>query len=286
MNLPSLTIFTVAFVLVFPFGARAEKPHHTTEGPRDLVEKAHNLTLQHDRSQAVSILVTAIKREPPGSSSGKEMRATLQEISDAFLGDKTQQLYELSLSFRKSDLGQAQGRLSEALRLEPDNLRLLNEQARLQIARSDCGAAAEALAKHRRWNPFDEETLLTSAQAAVCQADWPAYTSLRSQAEGRKGPLARYWLTLEVERAQKEVAESRLKEALEQLKKENRENPETNYWQWKTTAAKDGGSRLEAAQRYLMACKNLSAAQFRKFMFEPLLCRHVTEVESSVKGVL
>ncbi|MBX2988078.1 MAG: hypothetical protein KF802_09295 [Bdellovibrionaceae bacterium] len=254
----------------------------TAEGPADLIEKAHNLSLQKDRVQAVNILVAAIKREPPNSSGAKELKNALQEISSAFLSDKAQQLYELAVSFRKTDLNQMQSRLSEALRLEPDNLLLLNEQARLQIAKNECGAASEVMAKHRKWNPYDEQTLLTSAQAEVCLSDWPAYTTLRSQAEGRKGPHAQFWLALEVERGLKEKAETRARESLELLRKESPQYPEIPFWSLKLS--KDAHTKASLAQKYVMDCKNISAAQLRRYMMEPLLCRRMAEAESFIKG--
>lgn len=268
-----------AWMLIVPLLSLASP--RTAEGPADLIEKAHNLSLQKERTQAVNILVAAIKREAPNSANAKELKSALQEISSAFLGDKAQQLYELAVSFRKTDLAQMQNRLNEALRVEPDNLLLLNEMARLQIIRGECAGASEALAKHRRWNPYDELTLLTSGQAAVCQGDWPAYTTLRSQADGKKGPYGVFWLALEVERALKEKAEARAKESLELLRKEDPQYPEIAFWSLKL--AKDVSSRSNFAQKYVMECKNVSAAQFRRYMMEPLLCRRTAEAETFIK---
>lgn len=269
------------FLISSQFAWATPSPRRTIEGPAELTEKAYNLTLQKDRTQAVNILVTAIRREAPGSTNSKELKSALQEVSGLFLGDKAQQLYELSLSLRKTDTNQAQGKLNEALRIEPDNLQLLNESARLQILKGDCSAAGESLAKWRKWNPYDEQTLLTSAQAAVCQSDWPAYAGFRSLADSRKGAFAKFWYSLEVEKSLKENSESRAKEALDLLHKEDASFFETAYWDFRTI--KDPAQKMAAAQKYLTNCKNISAAQFRRSLMEPFFCRRTAEVESFVK---
>lgn len=271
-------------MLLLSFNVSADPKRRTSEGSTELTEKAYNLTLQKDRTQAVNILVTALRREASSSATAKELKAALQEVSGLFLGDKAQQLYELSLSLRKTDVNQALGKINEALRIEPDNLQLLNESARLQILKGDCSGATENLAKWRKWNPYDEQTLLTSAQAAVCQSDWPAYTGFRSLAESRKGPLAKYWLALEVEKSLKENSESRAKEALDLLHKEDSSFFEVSYWDFRTL--KELTPKMAAAQKYLSNCKNISSAQFRRFLMEPYFCRRTAEAESYVKGGL
>lgn len=267
-----------AFFISFPSSAKDPQ----REGPKDIIEKAHNLSLQKDRTQAVNILVSAIRRENPNSAVAKELKSVLQDVSGFFEGDKAQQVYELALSLKKNDLNQSQAKITEALRFEPDNLLLLNEAARLQIMKGDCSNASEAMARHRKWNPYDEQSLLVAAQAAVCQGDWPAYAALRSQADNRKGPYATSWAALEVERAIKERADVRAKEALAVLQKADPAYPEIPYWQWKLETERS--RQLASAQKYLMSCKNVSAAQYRRYMMETSICRRTAEVEAFLKA--
>lgn len=256
-------------------------PKAKSEGPADLIEKAYNLSLQKDRVQAVNVLVSAIKRESATSAAGKELKSTLQEIGGLFYGDKAQQQYELALALRKTDIAQAQAKLGEALRLEPDNVQLLSESGRLLVLKNDCGAAGDLMAKQRKWNPFDEQLLLVAAQAAVCQGDWPTYTALRSQADVR-GPYAKTWLALEVERAYREKADARGREALVTLKKADPEHPEIFFWSWKLEPSK--AQQRVFAQRYAAGCKNLSAGLFRRYITETFLCRRTAEAESFVES--
>lgn len=279
-----LPIRSVLLVLCLAAGVptRAQKDHRrTSEGPGDLIEKARNLSLQKDRAQATNILVSAMRREPANSTAFREMRSALEEISTVFFNDRAQQLYELALSLRKTDPKQAQARLQEASRIEPDNLQVLNELARLQMIAGNCDNAAESLAQIRKTNPFDEQTLLGSAQAAVCQNDWPLYTSLRSQADGRKGNYKKSWLSLEVERADREKAESRAAEAFQALKAADPEHPELGYWEWRF--GKLSEQKNAAGARYLATCKNPSTALLRRYLSEPFLCRKTAEVENAQK---
>lgn len=275
-------VATCVAALCVSGSAFAKEPsRRTAEGPADIIEKAQNLSLQKDRTQAVNILVSAIRRESPSSPAAKEMKSVLQDISGFFEGDKAQQVYELALSLRKNDVNQAQAKIAEALRIEPDNLRLLNEAARLLVIKGDCSSAGDAMNRHRKWNPYDEQSLLVAAQAAVCQGDWPAYTALRSQADNRKGPYAKSWAALEVERALKEKSDSRAKEALAALQKADPAHPEIPYWQWRLET--DRSKQNSEAQKYLMGCKNLSAAQYRRYMMETSICRRTAEVEAFLK---
>lgn len=280
-----LSIRAFLFVLCLVTGVHswAQKDHRrTSEGPGDLIEKARNLSLQKDRTQATNILVSAMRREPANSTAFREMRVALEEISMVFFNDRAQQLYELALSLRKTDPKQAQSRLQEASRIEPDNLQVLNELARLQMIANNCDNAAESLAQIRKTNPFDEQTLLGSAQAAVCQNDWPLYTTLRSQAEGRKGSYKKSWLSLEVERADREKSESRAIDAVQALKGADPEHPELGYWEWRY--GKVSEQKNAAGARYLMTCKNLSTALLRRYLSEPFLCRKTADVENAQKA--
>lgn len=258
----------------------AAPPKKKTEGAADLVEKARSLSLQRDRAQAVTVLVNGIKREGASSPASRDLKAALHEIGAVFFSDKAQQAYELGLSLRRTDLAQAQAKISEALRIEPDNVQVLAESARLAVIRGDCGAASESMAKQRKWNPYDEQLLLVAAQAAVCSSDWPAYAALRSQAEPRKGSFAMSWSALEVERAYRENAEARSRETLETLRKSDPSYPEIRFWTWKLE--KDPRRRQQAAQTYVLDCKNLSAAQSRRYMFDAFLCRRTAEAQTFV----
>lgn len=267
------------FILATSFSSAAEKKK--TENYRDIIDKASNLALQKDRAQAMNVLLAALKREPPNSAATQELKTALQEISVLFLNDKTQQLYELGLSLKRTDLNQAQAKIGEALRLEPDNAILLNESARIQMAKGDCNGAFESMTKQRKTNPYDETSLLVQAQAAVCAGETTTYATLRPAFSAKTGaPLP--WLYLDLERSLKEKAELKAREAAEKAKKLDPHHPELSYWMWRIE--KEPTKQLGHAQKYLTVCKNLSAGTYRQYMMDPMLCRRTAELETFVKN--
>ncbi len=104
---------------------------------KDIIEKAHNLSLQNDRPQALRILSVAVKKETRPQAIA-ELKKVSRELSQIFLSDKSQQLYESGLSLKKIDPGEALDKIQEALKLEPENSLIVIEQARLQMMRGDC----------------------------------------------------------------------------------------------------------------------------------------------------
>jgi len=72
-------------------------------------------------------------------------------------------------------------------------------------------------------------------------------------------------------------------EILANLRKVDPKYPEIAYWNWKIDQILKRKSG-EAAQKYVMTCKNISASQYRQYMIDPMLCRRIIEVEAEVKG--
>lgn len=275
-------VMGAAFLLLNPPPAEARgSEKKKTENHKDIIDKASNLALQKDRAQALHVLLSALKRESAGSSAAAELKTALQEISNLFLAEKTQQLYELGLSLKKADPAQAQMKISEALRLEPDNALLLIENARLLMARGDCPGASEAIQKQRKLNPQDEVAILVQAQAAACQGDWQGYATAKAAAATKSAP-SQSWLFLELEKALKDKSENKAKEIFEKARKADARHPDLTYWSWRIE--KDPARQQALAQRYLTVCRNLSAGVSRQYMMEPMLCRRTAEVETFMKN--
>lgn len=253
-----------------------------SETYKDIIEKAHNLSLQKDRQQALIILSTAIQKETrnPGVL---ELKKTASELAYIFFSDKAQQLFESGVALRRTDLNQAQDKISEAFRIEPDNLSIVVELARIFIAKGDCKGGQELVQKHLKYISFDEEMKLTLAQSLACQYRWSDYQKVADPVFSKKSHFFRYWLALEVEKNIAAKNYVKAQESLNSLKKIGENYPEISYLDWKLAALqRKPGS--EAAHKYLMTCKNISANQYRQYMIDPMLCRHLVEVEKEQKG--
>lgn len=270
-------------LFLFTVSSYSQDKNAKSETYKDLIEKAYNLSLQKDRQQALNILTSALQKERRASAVA-ELKRTIDEIAHVFLSDKAQQLYESSVSLRKQDLPQALQKMLEASRIESDNLTIVNELARLQIAKGECRAALETLFSQRKLFPLSDDLRLSRAQALACDDKWAEYQKGFDPNAIKKSPLQKFWLILEVERYLEAKNYVKMHDTLLQVKKLDDKYPEVFYWLWRHDHEQKKLNQ-EAAQKYVMTCKNISANQHRQYMIDPMLCRRVTEVEAELKGM-
>jgi hypothetical protein len=253
----------------------------TIETYKDVIEKAYNLSLQKDRSQAISLLVNAAKRESKKGTPPKELLNALQEVSTVFYSDKAQQFYELAVSLMLVDPALASVKLGEANRIEPDNILVQTQLARLNALQGDCSKSLEQGLKLKEQNPFSEELDLLVAQAAVC-ADKPKYFYESRPRDLKKSGFFPYWLLTQAELHFKKGEIDQLSSVISDLNKSKSNNPEVAYWQWKLeTSRKLPGEK--AGLKYIGSCKKMTARQVREYLIDPFLCRHTAEVENYLK---
>lgn len=264
------------------FQALSQVKNSRSETYKDIIEKAYNLSLQKDRAQALNILAASIQKETRPQAV-TELKRAVDEISHIFFSDKAQQLFESGISLRRNDLSQSFDKLSEASRIEPDNFLIVYELARVMIARGDCKNAQELIQKHMQLIKFDEGLKLTSAQALACQGKWTEMQKLYDPQAIKRSPMAKYWQVLEVEKNISSKNVAKIQESLTNLKKTDEKYPELFYWLWRSHQIQKT-VEAEDAQKYVMACKNISANQYRQYMIDPMLCRRVHDVESEMKG--
>jgi predicted Zn-dependent protease len=271
---------------LFIFGGPASGQAQTkakikkSETYQDIIEKSQNLILQKDRQQAVNILINAIRREGPKSAGAAELKKTLNEATTLFLSDKAQQIYEVGVTLKRTDIGQAQQKMAEGLKLEPDNLLFWIEQARVQIAKGDCSGADDTATKARAQNPYYEELNLVQAQASLCLNKILDYQKIVEAQDIKKSSFAKFWSLMEAEHLWKEKSFLKSQELAAQVKKMDAGYPEVEYWLWKNDQSLKKKNPVEA-EKYVMACKNISAHLFRQYMIDPMLCRRVAETETS-----
>ncbi len=273
----------IAALSLFSLSALSQDKNSKSETYKDLIEKAYNLSLQKDRQQALNILTSALQKERRAPAVA-ELKRTIDEIAHVFFSDKAQQLFESSVSLRKLDLPQATQKMSEASRIEPDNLTIVNELARLQIAKGECKTALETLLTQKKLFPLSEELRLSRAQALACDDKWVEFQKSFDPSGVKKSSLQKFWLALEVERHFEAKSYAKMQDTLAILKKLDDKYPEVFYWLWKHDHEQKKPNQ-EFAQKYVMTCKNISANQHRQYMIDPMLCRRVAEVEAELKGM-
>jgi tetratricopeptide (TPR) repeat protein len=280
-----VAIYATLFFLILSVSpnSNSDLKHPKSETYKDIIEKAYNLSLQRDRQQAINILISALQKENRPTAVA-EIRKAIVEISHLFFSDKAQQAYESGLSFKKTDLNQSINKLSEALRIEPDNNSIIEDLSRTMLLKNDCAGAAELVIKYSKLFPFDEELRLIQAQAYVCQSQWPEYDELIGKFEYKKSALAKFWLVLELEKNFKQKNTIKAQDSLTNLRKIDIKYPPVFYWSWKLSHSAKRPNIIDG-QKYLVSCKNISANQARQYMIDPMLCRHIQEVEADLKGI-
>ncbi len=274
--------FKRATLIVALFFSVAAKNASSGETYQDIIEKAYNLSLQKDRTQAITLLLGALKKESKKSTAQKELTAALDQVSKVFYSDKAQQLYELALSLKGSDPSLALSKLQEAARLEPENTSIEIAIARLALASGDCAASAGRLLKQKDLVPAIEELRLVAAQTALCQGKFPDYLTHRNTQDSKNTELNAFWQSAELEYLYRTAAFAKVQEGAQTLQKQDSSFPESTYWQWKAEQELKLKSD-KTAQKYLNQCKTLNSRQQRVYLPEPMLCRRTTEVETFLK---
>ncbi len=271
-----------AALIVALFFSLAAGKAGSVETYQDIIEKAYNLSLQKDRTQAVSILLGALKKESKKSTAQKELSSALEQVSQVFYSDKAQQLYELAISLKATDPSLALSKLQEAARLEPDNTSIEVAISRLAIASGDCATAAGRLLKQKDLITNIEELRLVAAQVALCQGKFPDYLAQKSAVDLKNSSFNSFWQSAEMEYLYRTAAFAKTQELAISLQAQDPSFPEALYWQWKSEQDLKIKSD-KAARKYLNQCKTLNSRQLRMYLPEPMLCRRTAEVETFLK---
>lgn len=250
----------------------------------DFIEKAQNLILQKDRQQAIQVLIGGLRQERKGSLGYWDLKKSIEELGSLFLSDKALQAYEMSLSYKRKEIQPAIDKISEAMKFESDNMQVLTENARLMMLKGDCRGAKESLAKSYVENKYDENLLLSLAQAEICMKAIDQYFSVRTHVDFKKTRFTSEWNWLELQRALFENNKALAKEKLIQLKKDQPQNPQKFFYEWKLSVL-EGKPEMDLVEKYLQACKNIPAQMFRDYFRDPLFCNQQVEMENETKKV-
>lgn len=274
-----------ALIAAFLFSTQiqaAPKANASSETYKDIIEKAYNLSLQKDRTQSISILINALKREGKKSTGQKELSAALDQVAKVFYGDKAQQLFELAISLKNSDPAVAISKFQEAARLEPENLSIELALARMSLSTGDCDSALNRLVKLKDLGVYLEDVRLATSQAQVCMGRFDDYLLSKVDIDTKKSPLSIYWQMTEAEYLIKTGNFAKARDLTQPVQKTHPGFPEGHYWSWK--AGVELKMKSDAiAQKYLTTCKGLNSRTLREYLQEPQLCRRITEVETYLK---
>lgn len=253
-----------------------------TETYKDIIDKSLALVSQGERSQALLLLKSIVKKEADKGSSSKEITQALDEVATVFLTEKGQQNFETAQSLFWTDLTLAISKLQETAGLEPDHLLVQLMLARAYIANNDCRKAKAFVLKTKDINEFDERVDLLNAQVLLCGGQFEDYLAERQKIDAKKSKYLSMWKILEAEYEFKSNRFDRARDILNPLLSEKKINPEIYYWMYKTSA-EDKAEKNKFSQKYVASCKGMTARQKRELVEDPWLCRHTSEVEVEIK---
>ncbi|MEQ1876761.1 MAG: hypothetical protein ABL958_08945 [Bdellovibrionia bacterium] len=261
--------------------AFAETGTTPKETYKDLIAVAQNQSLQKDRLLATQTLVRALKKEK-SLVARRELLSALNDLSEIFYSDKTQQLFELGESLRFDSPQGALERYNEALKLEPGNVSVLKGIGRAQLTLGTCERVIEVTQQALDIHPFSDDLQLLRAQALSCLVRTKDSRGVIEKIDVRKSPLKFYF---EIVKVQNLVFEDKFGLAEEEIKKlidTDPKFPEAYYWmaQVKTRQKTDA---LEWNQKYVRLCQAITPAQRRKYGPEPRLCSERRNVEQALE---
>lgn len=253
-----------------------------TETYKDIIEKSYTLSLQKERTQAVTLLISAATRESKKGSIPKELLQAINEVATIFYSDKAQQSYELALSLRLADPILANTKLSEALKQDPENIQIKTEQVRMLLLANDCGVALKSANSLEEKYPYIASVSLLVAQSQVCLSQFAEYQKTKLKAEEFKNSNELFWKNLDLEIAVKQRQFVKAKEIFSTIIKIDPDFPETYFWGWKI-AQEMKNHEDRSAGKYTSGCKSLSPRAVRKYLFEPRLCKRIAEIDQAAK---
>lgn len=265
-------ILVLTFISEFAFA----NPRETY---KEIIQKAQALSLQQEREQAAQVLKRAIENET-AKKAEQELLKTLFELTTLFYTEKGQSIFEYGRSLFRSSPQEALQKFQEALKLEPSNVSILSEIAKLELFTGKCGDATTTVQKALAQNPYSSDLNLLLAQSLSCsQKNEEALMALKKvdQSVFSFITLAQiYFVKNEIKQAESHLNLAKVADP---------KFPEIYYWEMQIRK-KNNLDITEQAQFYVKLCKNLQLKDIVKYHSEPRTCIEAKNVEADFKNLL
>jgi hypothetical protein len=263
--------------------APVASPSGHLESYRDLISKAHNLTLQRDRLQATQVLVHGLQRETKNSFAYKELLQSLDELSGLFYTDKAQSLNSLADSLTETKPKEATEHYQEALRLEEGNLSILKSLARTQLQQGDCDHADGAVKLAEGIHPYSAEVKLLRLQVLDCQKNIEALGAALSAKDLDLEGVERFAKGLQAKELLRKKDLRKAKSLIAAWETAAPDYPEVWYWKWQLSLLQEPADHTSAV-RYVQLCQNLSPRKKKSYNLDLELCKGREKAEAFLKS--
>jgi len=243
------------------------------------IEQAQALALKKNRQEAAQVLISA-SESSPGKARVKLMDA-LTTIAKVFFTDKGQKLYESGQSTMFDNPEGALAQYREALTFEDNNVLILENIARIQLAKQDCDGAATTLQKARQLFPPLNEPAILELRVLVCQKNFTVFREKMKMLPALDKDQDSFVQYLSGQDLMQQKLWRKAADVLQKVSEEQPQFPEVYFLMVKVGRELDRD--VEAlAQKYVSLCKGVTARERKRFFMEPRLCANAKEVEDEL----
>lgn len=259
------------------------KASTTQESHKDLIQKAQNLTLQHDRLQASQVLIRAIQREQKGSPAHKDLMKALEELTSVFYTERAQSAFVAGESLMDTKPREAIDSYAEALRLEDGNVAVLKALGRAHLFVGECDKAEGYVRSAEGLNPFSPEVILLRVQVLGCSKNSDGLEAKLAAAQTDLEPVMKYARGVEIKDLARRKEYKRAKALLATWEAQAPGYPEVLFWKFELSRLAGGSVDRTAATQYSQACQNMTARARKSFNLDVDLCKGKVAVDAYLR---
>ena len=242
------------------------------------IELAQSAAIRKNRAEATGILNKAIAAAAPPLRGRARLIETQSAIAKVFFTDKGQRLYESGQSTMYDNPDSAMNQYKEALALEDNNILIIDNMARVQLAKQDCGGAVTTLQKARALYPFAPEPAILELRALICQKNFELFREKVKLLPTLEKGQDLYVQFLTAQDFFQQKMWRRASDILQRLSEEDPKFPETYYFL--TKAGLELNRDIEAwAAKYISLCKGVTFRERKHYSLEPQICLATKEIE-------
>ena len=266
-----------------PGATPAVKPVATQESYRELILKAQNLTLQHDRLQTSQVLLRAIQRESRSSVAYKELTRALDELTSVFYTERAQSTFVAGESAMDARPKEALDSFQESLRIEDGNLTVLKSLARTYLVLGECDHAETHVKAAEALNPYSSEVVLLRLQVLDCSKNSSALALKLASPEPELEAVIKFAHGIELRDLARRKEWKKARALIGAWETRAADYPEVYFWKWEISRQSGGPADRGAAVKYVQLCQNLTARKRKSFNLDVDLCKGKEAADAYLK---
>lgn len=249
------------------FSGNKNKPLDTL---KSTLTEAQGFLLNKDRTQAIKVLIQALKNEKQNSKNYIELSNFLKKTSEIFISEKAQQSFELALTAYTADKNLTKDKLLETLKIEPQNSLILKAVVFTLLSLKECQKVPPYLDELKVINEYDEDIEALKLLNLICINNKSEALALMTKTDPQMLNQS-FWLVNKYRLLQTESLEGQM-----DTKALPNDYPEIIYVHWLTE--KEQKEKDKLADKYKQLCQsNISYDKAYSYL-DPWICEHVKEL--------